>query len=183
MRKVIDVYKQNARTLAETFGSMGLEVYGGSNSPYVWVRFPGRRSWDVFTEILEETHVITVPGCGFGPGGEGFIRLSSFNSEECVREANMHHHLLQIWLPPPTAERKNSLCLHTMVSMGASYGHLHIQQEHYRQKMRRKEEEKKAMEEQQQTKKKKKKKMMKGGCNASVHPKGLSESQAKGMAG
>ncbi|KAJ8471205.1 hypothetical protein OPV22_025548 [Ensete ventricosum] len=70
-----------------------------------------------------------------------------------------------------------------MVSMGASYGHLHIQQEHYRQKMRRKEEEKKAMEEQQQTKKKKKKKMMKGGCNASVHPKGLSESQAKGMAG
>ncbi|RZR89348.1 hypothetical protein BHM03_00017050 [Ensete ventricosum] len=160
MRKVIDVYKQNARTLGETFGSMGLEVYGGSNSPYVWVRFPGRRSWDVFTEILEETHVITVPGCG-----------------------NMHHHLLQIWLPPPTAERKNSLCLHTMVSMGASYGHLHIQQEHYRQKMRRKEEEKKAMEEQQQTKKKKKKKMMKGGCNASVHPKGLSESQAKGMAG
>ncbi|XP_064971355.1 aminotransferase ALD1 homolog [Musa acuminata AAA Group] len=87
MSKVIDVYKQNARTLAETFGSMGLEAYGGSNSPYVWVRFPGRRSWDVFTEILEKTHVITVPGCGFGPGGEGFIRVSSFNSEECVREA------------------------------------------------------------------------------------------------
>ncbi|XP_042410357.1 aminotransferase ALD1 homolog [Zingiber officinale] len=86
-KNLIGVYKENARVLTDTFASMGLEVYGGTNSPYVWVYFPGRKSWDVFTEILEKTHIITVPGTGFGPGGEGFIRVSSFNSRECVREA------------------------------------------------------------------------------------------------
>ncbi|THU60905.1 hypothetical protein C4D60_Mb07t17650 [Musa balbisiana] len=69
-----------------------------------------------------------------------------------------------------------------MLSMGASYAHLHIQQEHYRQKMRRKEEEKKAKEEQQQQQTKKSKKT-KGGCKAKVHPKGSSESQAKASLG
>lgn len=87
MKKVIQVYKENARVLADTFASMGLEVYGGTNSPYVWVHFPGRKSWQVFTEILEKTHIITVPGSGFGPSGEGFIRVSSFNSRECIHEA------------------------------------------------------------------------------------------------
>ncbi|WOK94163.1 aminotransferase ALD1 [Canna indica] len=86
-QQVIGVYKENARTLARTFTSMGLEVYGGTNSPYVWVHFPGRRSWDVFSEILEKTHIITVPGCGFGPSGEGFIRVNGFNSKECIQEA------------------------------------------------------------------------------------------------
>ncbi|XP_042415517.1 aminotransferase ALD1 homolog [Zingiber officinale] len=86
-KNLIGVYKENARVLTDTFASMGLEVYGGTNSPYVWVYFPGRKSWDVFTEILEKTHIITVPGTGFGPGGEGFIRVSSFNSTEYVREA------------------------------------------------------------------------------------------------
>lgn len=85
---VVNVYKENARILRETFASIGLEVYGGTNSPYLWVHFPGRRSWDVFEEILERTHVITIPGCGFGPGGEGFIRLSSFNRKECILEAS-----------------------------------------------------------------------------------------------
>ncbi|XP_038984474.1 aminotransferase ALD1 homolog [Phoenix dactylifera] len=85
---VINVYKENARTLRDTFSSIGLEVYGGTNSPYIWVHFPGRRSWDVFEEILERTHVITIPGCGFGPGGEGFIRVSSFNHRECILEAS-----------------------------------------------------------------------------------------------
>ncbi|KAG8073842.1 hypothetical protein GUJ93_ZPchr0006g43960 [Zizania palustris] len=84
---VIGVYKENARVLVETFESLGKEVHGGANSPYVWVRFPGRRSWDVFAEILEKTHVITVPGSGFGPGGEGFIRVSAFGSKDRVLEA------------------------------------------------------------------------------------------------
>ncbi|KAL5209269.1 hypothetical protein ABZP36_004892 [Zizania latifolia] len=87
IQRVVGVYKENARVLVETFESLGKEVYGGADSPYVWVRFPGRRSWDVFAEILEKTHVITVPGSGFGPGGEGFIRVSAFNSRDRVIEA------------------------------------------------------------------------------------------------
>ena len=87
VRRVVAVYKENARVLVDTFASLGKEVYGGADSPYVWVRFPGRRSWDVFTEILEKTHVITVPGSGFGPGGEGFVRVSAFNSRDRVLEA------------------------------------------------------------------------------------------------
>jgi len=87
VRRVVGVYKDNARVLVDTFASLGKEVYGGTDSPYVWVRFPGRRSWDVFAEILEKTHVITVPGSGFGPGGEGFIRVSAFNSRDRVLEA------------------------------------------------------------------------------------------------
>ncbi|GJN08790.1 hypothetical protein PR202_ga26746 [Eleusine coracana subsp. coracana] len=87
VRRVVDVYKQNARLLVDTFADLGKEVYGGAHSPYVWVRFPGRKSWDVFAEILDKTHVITVPGTGFGPGGEGFIRVSAFNSRDRVVEA------------------------------------------------------------------------------------------------
>ncbi|EEC74679.1 hypothetical protein OsI_10370 [Oryza sativa Indica Group] len=85
--RVVGVYRENARVLVETFRSLGKEVHGGGDAPYVWVRFPGRRSWDVFAEILEKTHVITVPGSGFGPGGEGFIRVSAFNSRDKVLEA------------------------------------------------------------------------------------------------
>jgi len=87
VRRVVGVYKENARVLVDTFASLGKEVYGGADSPYVWVRFPGRRSWDVFAEILDKTHVITVPGSGFGPGGEGFVRVSAFNSRDRVLEA------------------------------------------------------------------------------------------------
>ncbi|CAN1284712.1 LL-diaminopimelate aminotransferase, chloroplastic, partial [Linum perenne] len=65
----------------------GLKVYGGRNAPYVWVNFPGRSSWDVFAEILEKTHVVTTPGSGFGPGGEGFVRVSAFGHRENVLEA------------------------------------------------------------------------------------------------
>ncbi|KAG8097204.1 hypothetical protein GUJ93_ZPchr0013g36237 [Zizania palustris] len=74
--------KNKTSRLYLLFESLGKEVYGGADSPYVWVRFPGRRSWDVFAEIIEKTHVITVPGTGrgFGLGGEGFIRVSAFNS-------------------------------------------------------------------------------------------------------
>ncbi|KAJ3673770.1 hypothetical protein LUZ60_005762 [Juncus effusus] len=84
---VIDIYKENAKILVDTFTSLGMEVYGGINSPYAWVHFPGCKSWDIFAEILEKTHIITVPGCGFGPGGEGFIRVSGFGSKENVEKA------------------------------------------------------------------------------------------------
>ncbi|KAL2935083.1 LL-diaminopimelate aminotransferase chloroplastic [Bienertia sinuspersici] len=87
MKQVIGFYKENTNIIVETFKSLGFKVYGGSNAPYVWVHFPGRSSWDVFSEILEKTHVVTTPGSGFGPGGEGFVRVSAFGHRENVLEA------------------------------------------------------------------------------------------------
>ncbi|XP_077214096.1 putative LL-diaminopimelate aminotransferase, chloroplastic [Tasmannia lanceolata] len=85
---VVNFYKENAEIIAETFSSLGLEVYGGKNSPYTWVHFPGQKSWDVFNEILEKTHIITVPGRGFGPAGEGFIRVGAFGHRDSILEAS-----------------------------------------------------------------------------------------------
>ncbi|XP_017971084.1 PREDICTED: LL-diaminopimelate aminotransferase, chloroplastic isoform X2 [Theobroma cacao] len=87
MQEVIGFYKENTKIIVETFNSLGFKVYGGKNAPYVWVHFPGRNSWDVFSEILEKTHIVTTPGSGFGPGGEGFIRVSAFGHRENVLEA------------------------------------------------------------------------------------------------
>ncbi|KAF2540334.1 hypothetical protein F2Q70_00034004 [Brassica cretica] len=67
--------------------SLGYDVYGGKNAPYVWVHFPNQSSWDVFAEILGKTHVVTTPGSGFGPGGEGFVRVSAFGHRENILEA------------------------------------------------------------------------------------------------
>ncbi|ONH92111.1 hypothetical protein PRUPE_8G156100 [Prunus persica] len=88
MHDVISFYKENAGILAYTFESLGFKVYGGKNAPYVWIHFPGRSSWDVFNEILEKIHVVTIPGIGFGPGGEGFIRVSAFGHRRNVLEAS-----------------------------------------------------------------------------------------------
>ncbi|KAF3786793.1 putative LL-diaminopimelate aminotransferase [Nymphaea thermarum] len=84
---VVNYYKENAAILVDTLQTVGLEVYGGKNSPYAWVHFPKSRSWEVFKEILDKTHVLTIPGTGFGPGGEGFIRISSFAHRESILEA------------------------------------------------------------------------------------------------
>ena len=62
-------------------------MYGGNDAPYVWVHFPGRDSWEVFSEILTKANVVTTPGSGFGPAGQGFVRLSSFGHREDVLEA------------------------------------------------------------------------------------------------
>ncbi|KAG8633013.1 probable LL-diaminopimelate aminotransferase, chloroplastic isoform X2 [Manihot esculenta] len=86
---VVNYYKENAKILVEAFASLGLKVYGGKNAPYIWVHFPGLSSWDVFNEILEKTDVVTVPGRGFGPGGEGYIRVSAFGHRENILEASM----------------------------------------------------------------------------------------------
>lgn len=63
------------------------QAYGGDNGPYVYVDLGGKSSWDVFSEILEKAQIVTTPGAGFGPGGEGFLRLSAFASKENVDEA------------------------------------------------------------------------------------------------
>ncbi|XP_021300274.1 LL-diaminopimelate aminotransferase, chloroplastic isoform X2 [Herrania umbratica] len=87
MQEVIGFYKENTKIIVGAFNSLGFKVYGGQNAPYVWVHFPGQNSWDVFSEILEKTHIVTTPGSGFGPGGEGFIRVSAFGHRENVLEA------------------------------------------------------------------------------------------------
>ncbi|KAM5574785.1 aminotransferase ALD1, chloroplastic [Rosa sericea] len=88
VHSMVDYYMENAEILVETFASLGYQVYGGANAPYIWVHFPGSSSWDVFTEILEKTHILTVPGSGFGPAGEGYLRISSFGHRDCIREAS-----------------------------------------------------------------------------------------------
>jgi aspartate/methionine/tyrosine aminotransferase len=59
----------------------------GADAPYVWVGFPGKASWDVFAEILQKCNIVTTPGSGFGPAGEGFVRASAFGSRENILEA------------------------------------------------------------------------------------------------
>lgn len=88
MHEVVTFYKENTQILVETFASLGFKTYGGKNAPYVWVQFPGRSSWEVFAEILEKAHIVTTPGSGFGPGGEGFIRASAFGHRENILEAS-----------------------------------------------------------------------------------------------
>ncbi|PWA92659.1 LL-diaminopimelate aminotransferase, chloroplastic [Artemisia annua] len=87
MQEVVGFYKENARIIVHTFTSLGFNVYGGIHAPYLWVYFPGRSSWEIFNEILEKTNVVTIPGIGFGPAGEGFIRISAFGHQANVLEA------------------------------------------------------------------------------------------------
>ncbi|PRQ21534.1 putative LL-diaminopimelate aminotransferase [Rosa chinensis] len=85
---VVDYYKENAKIIIDTFRALGLKVYGGKNAPYIWVHFPGLSSWDVFNQILEKTHIVTIPGKGFGPAGEGYIRVGAFGHRETILEAS-----------------------------------------------------------------------------------------------
>lgn len=88
MRNNIIYYKDNAHFIRKSLLKMGFEVYGGINSPYIWVKTPNlKKSWDFFDELLNETGVICTPGVGFGPSGEGYFRLSSFTSKEDTIEA------------------------------------------------------------------------------------------------
>ena len=87
MYNTVAFYKENANMLRKTFEDMGFSVHGGQNAPYIWVGFPGRDSWDVFAEILDKTDIVTTPGSGFGPAGDGFVRVSAFGSRENVQEA------------------------------------------------------------------------------------------------
>ncbi len=68
--------------------SAGLAVYGGVNAPYVWVKTPhGLSSWEFFDKLLQTVNVVGTPGSGFGAAGEGYFRISAFNSRENVEEA------------------------------------------------------------------------------------------------
>ena len=87
VRTLIGHYLGNAEILAESLRSTGLEVYGGRNAPYIWVAAPsGYHSWQVFDKILRDIQVVITPGAGFGAQGEGYFRVSAFNSRENARE-------------------------------------------------------------------------------------------------
>ena len=87
-RQVIDFYRANAARLREGLTGLGLTVFGGVDAPYVWLKTPaGAKSWDFFDRLLTTAHVVGTPGSGFGPSGEGYFRLSAFNSRENVEEA------------------------------------------------------------------------------------------------
>ncbi|KAH1065297.1 hypothetical protein J1N35_030284 [Gossypium stocksii] len=85
--KVIDYNMENAKILVDGFTSLGWKVYGGKNAPFIWVHFPGMSSWNVFAEILKKTNIVTIPGRGFGPAGEEYIRVSAFGRRQNILEA------------------------------------------------------------------------------------------------
>lgn len=89
IEELIDYYLGNAKILRETFENLGYTVHGGTDAPYVFVELPESMggSWDAFSMILEKAQVVTIPGAGFGPGGEGFLRLSAFAPKASVIEA------------------------------------------------------------------------------------------------
>lgn len=88
IQELVDFYLTNARLLREGLESVGMTVYGGVNAPYVWLKTPGDTgSWDFFDQLLEKAHLVGTPGSGFGPSGEGYFRLSAFNSRENVEKA------------------------------------------------------------------------------------------------
>lgn len=84
---LIEHYMGNAKLLREAAAAAGLPVFGGENAPYVWVGCPaGLSSWDMFDKMLGEAQVVITPGSGFGSGGEGYFRISAFNSRANVEE-------------------------------------------------------------------------------------------------
>lgn len=88
VRGLVDYYMENARIIREGLQKMGLTVYGGSNAPYIWLNTPaGLTSWQFFDKILHEANVVSTPGSGFGPSGEGYLRLTAFGGREQTEEA------------------------------------------------------------------------------------------------
>ena len=87
-KKTIDYYMANARRIKNGLEGLGITCFGGVNAPYIWMRTPGGiSSWEFFDKLLNETHVVGTPGSGFGPGGEGYFRLSAFGHEKDIARA------------------------------------------------------------------------------------------------
>ncbi len=88
VRQTIAYYQRNAQVLREGLGQAGLTVSGGVNAPYLWIKAPeGMGSWDFFELLLRQAHVVTTPGVGFGPSGEGYIRITAFGQAEQAAQA------------------------------------------------------------------------------------------------
>lgn len=87
-RAQVAFYMENARLMREGLAAAGFTIFGGVHAPYIWIRTAGgASSWDFFDQMLSKAQVVGTPGVGFGPAGEGYFRLSAFNSRENVEEA------------------------------------------------------------------------------------------------
>lgn len=87
-RAQVDYYLRNAGNLRAALESVGIEAFGGVDSPYVWVKTPGNMtSWDCFHMLLDKARVTCTPGSGFGKAGEGYVRLTGFNTKELTAQA------------------------------------------------------------------------------------------------
>ncbi len=88
VKALVGFYMDNAAIIRRDLSALGLEVFGGEQAPYVWLKTPaGLDSWSFFDKLLQEAHVVGTPGSGFGAAGEGYFRLSAFNSRAKVEEA------------------------------------------------------------------------------------------------
>jgi LL-diaminopimelate aminotransferase len=88
IEETLDYYRANARVIKEGLEEAGFTVFGAVNSPYIWCQTPeGMGSWEFFDKLLTEANIITTPGAGFGPSGEGYIRLTAFGDAEATKEA------------------------------------------------------------------------------------------------
>lgn len=88
VRETIDYYMANAAMMRETLTALGLSVYGGEDAPYLWVKTPdGADSWQFFDSLLRGANIVCTPGVGFGPSGEGYVRLTAFGEREDCEEA------------------------------------------------------------------------------------------------
>ena len=88
IKEYINYYMENARIIRDSLKKIGLNVYGGVNSPYIWIKTPeGMDSWEFFDLLLNEVHVVGTPGSGFGPSGEGYFRITAFNTLENTKKA------------------------------------------------------------------------------------------------
>ena len=88
IRENIKYYLENAKIIREGLDEVGIEYYGGINSPYIWLKVPNNmKSWDFFDLLLEKANVVGTPGVGFGPSGEGYFRLTAFGERKNTEEA------------------------------------------------------------------------------------------------
>lgn len=88
VKENINYYKENARLMLTGFAAIGLQAFGGVNSPYIWLKTPkGIGSWRFFEQMLYEANVVCTPGAGFGPSGEGYVRLTAFGQHDDCKEA------------------------------------------------------------------------------------------------
>lgn len=97
VKATIDYYMSNARIMKDGLERAGLSVFGGENAPYLWVKTPdGISSWKFFEQMLYEAHVVATPGVGFGPSGEGYVRLTAFGERtDCERAMERIHRWLR----------------------------------------------------------------------------------------
>ncbi|MBE5803093.1 MAG: LL-diaminopimelate aminotransferase [Clostridiales bacterium] len=88
IKEVIASYMENARIIRESLAEQGFTVFGGTDAPYIWLKVPqGMTSWEFFDLLLDKCHIVGTPGSGFGPSGEGYFRLTAFNTLEKTRQA------------------------------------------------------------------------------------------------